>query len=669
MLYYPQKLVKWTLNQMFNTIHNCRIDRPTWNKDDSYGKEFFIYKRKWIALWNTIVWEVVDRKTLEWIEYILVKDWTTIKIMYKDWSGYTQLGTSKTITNKQPLTFEKWISARWEEKATWVRIWDAFFALNDKWTYNAWTTYLSNEIVLYSWQYYVSLSWSVWKLPTDKDYWIVYNRTESWLASWEPQSVNYNDEFRWWYLVIKLEWTWIDWLVTAWQDYVYFYEDKSNLQWIAVQVEYKKTIDANNILVYIRWTNKAGSRPKYVHWDTNATEKVAIYTKTWDCPVIATNDWVYVYNVKENWSWVITWANEVKLINLTNITDMCYYNWSIFVMNDKYLYYSHTTNQWFSTVNIYPLDLINIRWWQRLIPFWKILILLWVYDKIVTPINWTTGNIWFVSTDLNFEEDLFSKYSILSYMWSLYMIKSNKELVKINIVSINNISYQVETQPVLEDTKWIIDEISWEVYMCMNDKDLVILNHRDNKTFTYTYNVEYWHWSTAEYVVKIYKILNWIYYWNDIYIESDTEEFEQSIWFVVWTEDLSSLKQFMFYKMILWIESSILDYYLDVEYEIWWTICKTTIDLSNYPINMELDNNPSWLWDSLIWTSLLWLNMLQSFVTSVWNIVSANIWIWRTASLMRFTLRSKPTNWIVYWWSVVWYELFIPQVTEVWYKH
>ena len=351
------------------------------------------------------------------------------------------------------------------------------------------------------------------------------------------------------------------------------------------------------------------------------------------------------------------------------IEDITTYNWALFVLNNERLYYSHTTNQWHSTVNIYPLDYINIRWWYRLVPYGKMLVLFGLYNKIITPINWTTGNIWFVSTDLNFEDNLFTKDSIYSYMWILYMIKDNKELVKVNIVSINNIDYQIEPAPVLEDTKWLIDDISWsELSMCLDWKDLHILNYRDNKTFVYTYNIDYQHWSTSEYSVKLTKILDWKYYWDNLYITWWTESIEQKLWFVTGTEDLFRLKQIVFMKMILGIESSKLDYYLDIQYEIWGKLFSKTIDLSHYPINIDLIDDEWWLWDTLIWTSLLWTN-LWWFTQENWNIVSVNIWIGKTASLMRFTIRSKVDNEFIYWWSVVWYEINTPEVTELWYKH
>ena len=675
MLYFEQKLVKWTLNKMFNTIHNCKITRPTWNKDDSYWKEFFIEKRDNIQLSQTITWEIVDRKKIEWIEYLLVKETIGtvdyIKLMWFNWSTYTQVWTTRTAS--KALTLEKWISARWIEKASWIKIWDAFFILNNKWTYTSPSsdtiTYTTNDIVYYGSKYYVSLSWSTWKIPTNKDYWVEYDRTNSWLASWDPDNIAYADEFRWGYLVLKLEKTNIRNLISTW-DYIYFYENKSNLQWIATRIEYienwtetnpKAWLDANNILVYIRWTNKAGSRPQYK--SDSSWEVVAVYSEVWECPIIASNNWVFIYNLQSNWN-----VREVQLLTLDNIEDITTYNWSLFVLNKSRLYYSHTTNQWHSTCNIYPLDYINVRWWEKLVPYWKMMILFWLYNKVITPINWTTWNVWFVSTDLNFENKLYSKNSIFSYMWVLYMIKDNKELLKVNIVSINNIDYQVETDTILEDTKWLIDNIEWEVSMCLDWKDLHIINYTNNKTKVYTYNVEYWHWSTSEYSMKINKILEWKYYWDNLYVIWWNELVEQKLSFVVWTEDLFRLKQIVFLKIILGIESSKLEYFLDIDYEIWWKKLYKTIELNNYPINIDLIDNEWWLWNSLIWTTLLWTNMWW-FNQTNWNVISINVWVWKTSSITRFTIRSKLDNWFIYGWSVVWYEINTPEVTELWYKH
>ena len=666
MAYYEQVLQKWVLNQQFNSINNCRIGNPTWNKFDSYSKEFYIYKRDPIEEEFNLNGNIVDTQIIEWVEYVLVKNSNTIKIMYKTLTWYEQLWNTKTITSTTPLRLIKWYSARWVEKAIGIRIWDAFFAIHNKWTYDPWTTYLSNDVVEYSWEHYVSLQWSIWVLPTDTTKWKVYDTTNSWMTKSDPDTINYNDVFKNWYLVLKLEYAWINSLVDVW-DFIYFYEDKSNLQWIAAEIQYIKVIDSSNILVYIPSTNKTWTTPLYDS-DPLKTEKVWIYKSYWESPIIATDDWVYIYNVTTSWTWVITWTQEVKLITLSNITDICYYNGNICVLNNQRFYYSNTTNQWHSNVNFYPLDFIPIRWWVTLTPFGKMLVLLWLYNKIITPINDIDWNLWYISSDLNFEESLFYKYSIKSYMWSLYMIKQNKEIVKVNIISINNIDYQLEEEKVLDNTKWLLDDLNWEVYMCIDDKELHILNHRWWNTYDYVYNLEYGHWNVNQYECLLFKIEKWKYYWDRAYKVWWDEEFEQSISWVIWTENLHTLKTIMYTKIVFWIESEKLEYFLDIQYEIGWYFYEATIDLSNYPININLNNIDLWLWDSFIWDSILWLN-ISITQRVLWTFFIVNVWIGRTCGLMRFKLRSRLNNWFVYWWSIQWFTPLQPEVTEQWNKH
>jgi len=62
--------------------------------------------------------------------------------------------------------------------------------------------------------------------------------------------------------------------------------------------------------------------------------------------------------------------------------------------------------------------------------------------------------------DLNFEEDIYSKYSAISYMGSLYMIKKNRILVKVDVVVTSNNEYSIQTTDVMNDIKGLLDDIS-----------------------------------------------------------------------------------------------------------------------------------------------------------------------------------------------------------------
>lgn len=665
MEYFEQKLDVWILNQQFNSLHNVLIDRPTWSMPEDYFNRMFIYKRKTLELQQSIDWFVTDHKVVNWKEFILVKKDSTVKLMYNNGSSFVQVGTTRNINTDSPLTFVKWTSAQWIRIANWVSLWDSFYEIHNKWAYNSTTQYLENDIVEDSSIKYVNIKASNWIAVSNTEHWKVYDTKDSWAASSDPLNLTYSDVFKWKYLVLKLEQVWIRAKVVAWQ-YILFTQNNSNLQWITTKIEYVQdcsVVSDDSVLVYITNTNKVWSIPQYLSswWET-----IDIYTEIWDNPIIATNDWVYVYNLLYSWS-AITWANETNILSLTNIVDICLYNWVIFIANNKLVAFTQI-NRLGNNTNFYPLDISEIKWTKRIIPFGKMLVLFWEQNKILTPSWDIVSNRWYFSTDLNFESDLFSKYSCYVYMWIFYMIKSNKELVKISILTTNEIYYDIEEQPILTDTKWLLDDINSEVYMCLDWKNLNILNHRWWFTYTYSYNTEYLTWNTGQYSNILYLIKNWKYYWDDIMKEWVWELVEQKVSFTVWTDYLVKMKSFQYIKLAFWIQNKKLDYFLDIEYEIGWHIYSYTVDLNKYLINMDLHIQEWWLWDSLIWNTLLWEN--TSIVTSnIWNISLALVPIGITCNMMRFSIRSKQDNEFIYWGSIVAYESLDFSVTEYSNKH
>ena len=666
MEFYEQKLEKWILNKQLNSLYNVKFEKPTWANVDDYYNQLFIYKRDLIELQQAITWEIVDRQLINWVDFILVRNWTTIKIMYDNWSTYVDLWNPKTINSKSPLTFVKWIWATWTHIASAVSLWDAFFEIHNKWTYDVWTKYQVNDIVEDTSVYYISIKASEWVSLSDTDYWKVYDTTNSWMANWDPTNISYWDVFKWQYLVLKLTQTWIKAKVSAWQ-YIYFTKDNSNLQWITSRIEYVQDLSTPSpdwILVYIKTTNRVGTIPQY---KTSWWETIDIYSWYWDSPMIASTDWLYVYNLLYSW-WNITWCNEQKVLNLSNIVDICIYNNNIFAANEQLIAFSRLNNWWTSNINFYPLDILEIKWTYRLVPFGKMLILFWDQNKVITPINNQQWNEWYINTDLNFEEGLFSKYSCYSYMWVFYMIKSNKEIVKINISTINEVFYEVEELDILEDTKWLLDDINWEVYISLDWKDLNIINHRWWTTYVYKYNIEYLTWWVDYYENIIYKIYKWLYYWDNVYKVWAWEEIEQKVSFVLWTELIQKQKSIKYIKIMFWLKWEKIDWFLDIEYELWWHLHSYTIDLNKYLINMDLHQQEWWLWDSLIWMTVLWENEIIKS-KHIWNLHAVLIPIWITAYIMRFTIRSKPTNEFIYWGSVVWYESLDISVTEYSNKH
>jgi len=203
------------------------------------------------------------------------------------------------------------------------------------------------------------------------------------------------------------------------------------------------------------------------------------------------------------------------------------------------------------------------------------------------------------------------------------------------------------------------------------NNDINILNVNWWATNIYTYNLEYLHWNIWQYPYNIYKLNN-KWYWNKVYnltsnIKDDDIDYDEEVSFDFWWDNLYILKQVQFIKLIFWLNWDILDYELEVEYQLWWNVITKTIDLKNYPINLELQWWLSWLWDSRLWTTLLW-DWDPSNTVRVWNFVSVTVWLWLTWSLFNFTIRSK-SNEFIYWGSIIGYDNKLPTVTEYNYKH
>ena len=680
MEYIEQKLVAWQLNGNFNKIDNCEIVKPSRKWVNTYWDTFFIKKRDSLnELWKSKpTWDVVDSIEIEWTEYLLIFNWTNIEVAYDNWSEYIWIWITETKTDDTPYRLIKWKSAQWDF-ITWITIADAFFDWHDKWTWVSATDYIYNDIVQYNTINYICISANTNKQPdTETDSWSVYSGEEWGYDKLEPLDVKFKDVYQWWYLKLKLTYPWIKAMkdVLVWQ-HLFFDHNKSNLQWISTKIHYTAdyndhwntdewddtAIADNELFVYIRWTNLAGSRP-YV-W-----ELVSISTKVWGLPILASSTKVIsLHPTKVNN--VVTAIKQVELYVCSDddeIIDMITYNWVMFILTKNVLLYSRILTE--SNINLYPLDFFNdIRWWLKIVWFWKMLVLFWENNAVITPINWTTGSVWYVYTDLNYDNNLYSKYSVLSTMGSLYVLQADKQFVKIDIKSVTNIDYDVETSNAISDVRWMFDWVYWEVFMNMYWKDIYILSQNSWMTDYYKYNIEYKHWDIWQYSTTIYKV-DTLLYGTTVY-ETNNNTFDytntnyiQEVWFDFWWDNLHTLKQVQFIKLIFWLNDEILDYELEVEHQLWWKIFKTTIDLSGYPINIELIDT-EWLWDSLIWSTLIW-EWTSTTTVELWNFVSVTVWL--TWSVFNFNIKSK-TNEFIYWGSIIWYDNKLPTVTEFNYKH
>jgi len=458
MEYIEQKLVAWQLNNYFNKVYNCEITKPTWKWIHTYWDTFFIKRRKSLTDSNVNKpdWDIVDSITIWWVEYVLIFNWNKIEVAYFDWNDYVWLWLDYNRTADTPYRLIEWKSWTWEFIDD-ITIWDAYYDFNNKWSWDSTKDYTYWDIVQNDNKDWISVESSKWKEPKDNtDVWNEYSTENSWYDKRDYINTPHNDVYKWSYLVLRIEKTDINKEDLVWK-HILFNNNNSNLQWISTEIHYQEdSWNDDYTYVYIRWTNLSWTRPAIWEW-------ILISSEVDDIPILATDTKVISLHIIKN-NTTVSWVKEVVLyecIDWDNIVDTTIYNWVLFILTKQTLLYSRILTE--SNINIYPLDAFTqIKWGLRLVPFWKMLVLFGKNNAVITPINWTTGAVWYVYTDLNYDNSLFSKYSVISTMWSLYVLQDDKQFVQVDIKSVTNIDYDVTTKNVISNVRWMFDSVSWD---------------------------------------------------------------------------------------------------------------------------------------------------------------------------------------------------------------
>jgi len=499
----------------------------------------------------------------------------------------------------------------------------------------------TEDVSLWAWDIWNVRHFNIWYWARDKVMdWITISAPNT----ADPASMDINDVYAWSYLELVLTKVWIDAAVASWT-YLFFDTQLSNLAGISTKIWYKETIDANNIRVYIRWTNKAGTTPTI--W-----EQVSVYKTYWPVPIVADKTWVYMLPLDG-----VNPVSATKIYEASSgdsIVDITEYNGVIFIMTKRYIFFSQTLSG--SNTNIYPLDFLdNVNWWERIIPFGKMMILFWTRNAVIRPINSTDANLGYVYVDLNYEYKLYSKYSVLSYVWALYVLQDNWYFVTLDINSVTNTDYNVKINIIHQ--KWMLDKLSWDVYIRHYDKSILLLEQQSWNTNVFKYDTEYLFWNIHEYNRNVYWVEDKAF-WEELWTLWYNKDVEQSINWSIWWTDINIMKMFYYVKFVVWYrDDELLDYLLDVTTYIWWIKETITHKLNNYTINREINKNIS-LWNWVMW----WES------DTLWKIFSFTESVARSWDLFNITLRSNK-NELIYWWSICWISNYAPFVTTMWNKH
>lgn len=427
------------------------------------------------------------------------------------------------------------------------------------------------------------------------------------------------------------------------------------LAWWSNEIEY---IDWQYI--YIIWTNSRWSLP--ISW-TN----VCIFS--WD------NFWVTLWVWAADWFHVLIldWINPASDIvpYAWNITDAENFNESIFLLSDNKVFYSRDTFD--DNTQFYPTDRFRLNGWYKFIQAWKIL--LWMARKcenlLFSPANTVQNqnnwqNIWYVAYHMNYDWDLYSKYSYVFDDSTLLILQDDKQLMQVDVTTMNNTTFDLRTKNIALSSRWLFEELDWwEVFCNADDRFLHWLWVKDWKTLDTEYDKQYQHWLLHRYKKEIYKIFCWkhLYNWwvSDIETFRDfEEEYEQEINFQVnWEFELMrpDIIRTLFWlhpnvtKAVTdWDDDDRLSLNLNIEIEIWHQLKKYHIPYDNYRFDNHINTSHLQIWH----------NNIQRYT---WNVVSIQNNIHKLWRVHRYMFSWE--NRFVYWWTYIISDKAKPYINEV----
>lgn len=547
-------------------------------------------------------------------------------------------------SNKFYLDKRDWLILDFEK--TWVEIVDdytiwaiIYYLVKDSgkiyiWYNNAWTlTYIT------SWENYDS------DTPTR----FVTGRSSNWAASstWlqiaDPVAWIWWSEF-WWDL------EWYAWGYVKFQtnplpaiwDYVTF------TSWILTGAT-NRVEAVDSWYAFIIWTNARWSIPWV--WST-----LNIYSSTWKSFLIWHTWWVTLY--------ILNWTNTTTEITLLStdkpIIDLTNHDWNIFALTEDKMYFSRSTFD--DNTQFYPLDNFSIDLWYRLFSMWKTLLAFARTNKLFAPASSTSQTLWYVWYDINYNWNLFSKYSTIFSDQTVYILQKDKQLMQVDIVSNNSTAYDINTTNVLKGSRWFFEGLgAWEVNITASDRFLNIIYSDWVDSTNYQYDNQDSHWLINEYIwnpiTKIWdQILAWAKVLDEWWTTDNWIEYEQEInmWIFWW----KNMYMPYFIRTMFWIEWTDvhLDLNLDIEFEIWWKIDTMYKKIVDYDFENRLEEEPTW--DDLLEDITDTVNWLDYTGTTV----SIQNWIYRTWRFIRFKFYWNKR--FIIWDSYVFTETTKPMINE-----
>jgi len=204
--------------------------------------------------------------------------------------------------------------------------------------------------------------------------------------------------------------------------------------------------------------------PDWTYWTTTIST-------TWSKPVVVTwyaqeNNILNVNHTNaysyEALAWeIIEWTQEL------NIIDIVEFDWAVFVLTDTHIYFSRITFD--DNTHFYPLDRLEYKKGTKLIPIWESMIVVWKQNKLITKTSvsllWTEWITSYVMKDLDYNWNLFSKYSFKYTEGILYPLQDDRRLMNIQIAKDNSSSYRVVSNEISVAYKYLFENVTWECFV------------------------------------------------------------------------------------------------------------------------------------------------------------------------------------------------------------
>jgi hypothetical protein len=323
------------------------------------------------------------------------------------------------------------------------------------------------------------------------------------------------------------------------------------------------------------------------------------------------------------------------------------------------MYFSRSTFD--DNTQFYPLDRYPIDEWYRLFSMWKTILVFANTNKLFAPASWTTQTLWYVGYNIDYNWNLFSKYATIFEDQTIYILQSDRELKKIDIVSTNSTAYDVNTTNVMSTNRWLFNELSWwTITMNGSEEFLNVLHYDWTDTINYQYNKQMQHWIVQEYVwKKLNKVdTEVLWFWQVFTQWGDTDD---------WVEFSQEINMWLFWGLVMympylirtmfWISdmTTPLDLTMDIEFEIWGKTDILSTKLAKFDFDNRLNEEPTW-------DELLEDTTTKEAIVYDWTTVSVQNWIYKTWRFIRFKLHW--VNRFIIWPSFIFTEKTKPMINE-----